>query len=70
MKLRTKLLLITGGLALLVLSGTLLISVFHMRYTADQIREAGKEHSRRVVTNNSRHSVVPGKIISSSKHGL
>lgn len=57
MKLRTKLLLITGGLALLVLSGTLLISVFHMRHTADQIREAGKEHSRRVVTNNSRHSV-------------
>lgn len=57
MKLRTKLILITGGLALLVLAGVLLISVFHMRHTADHIREAGKEHSRRVVSSNSQHTV-------------
>lgn len=57
MKLRTKLILITGGLALLVLAGILLISVFHMRHTADHIRDAGKEHSRRVVASNSQHTI-------------
>lgn len=57
MQLRTKLILITGGLALLVLSGILLISAFHIRYTSDHIRGAGKEHSRRVVSSNSEHTI-------------
>lgn len=42
MKLRTKLILLMGGVALLVLAGILGVSLVHLKHTTDRVQELGK----------------------------
>ena len=71
MKLRTKLILLMGGMALLVLAGILGVSLVHLKHTTDSVQELGKTYSLRLLTKRAQYTVEMFRhIIESDYHRL